>query len=113
MGAWIAVAAAHSFPPERKAAYRNNLQLSNQKTLTMNSTPIATEIITISGMSCGHCVVAVRQALQEIAGLDLQEVAIGSAHIQRDPEQVSDQQIVDAIEDAGYTVSSINQEAAH
>lgn len=75
----------------------------------MDATSTTTETITINGMSCGHCVVAVRQALQQIDHLDVQEVAIGSAQIHRDPNKVTDSQIVEAIEDSGYTVNSIKQ----
>lgn len=75
----------------------------------MDATSTTTETITINGMNCGHCVVAVRQALQEIDHLDVQEVAIGSAQIHRDPNKVNDRQIVEAIEDSGYTVNSIKQ----
>jgi copper chaperone CopZ len=114
MDALIAAAAARSPASGGRSCISEQPHKSQiKKNINMNNTPTTTEIITIAGMSCGHCVAAVRQALQEIDGVEVQEVAIGSAHIQRDPDQVSNQQIVDAIEDAGYTVSGINQEPAH
>lgn len=38
-----------------------------------------TTTITISGMSCGHCVSAVRKALTEVTGVAVQDVQIGTA----------------------------------
>jgi len=77
----------------------------------MNTTSTIAETTSISGMSCGHCVAAVREALQELEGIEVQEVTIGSANIRRDPATVSDQQIAEAIADAGFTLNSINQQS--
>ena len=38
--------------------------------------------ITISGMSCGHCVTAVTKALTEVPGVTVQDVQIGSATVE-------------------------------
>ncbi|MEP7217290.1 MAG: cation transporter [Bacteroidota bacterium] len=65
-----------------------------------------TETVTIEGMTCGHCVMAVRQALSKIEGVVLQDVAIGSATISYDPDEVSAEAIDGAIEDAGFTVGA-------
>ena len=56
----------------------------------------------IEGMSCGHCVAAVSQALKELPGVNVEQVRIGSAEITYEPAQVSPEQIVLAVEDAGY-----------
>ena len=57
----------------------------------------------IEGMSCGHCVAAVSHALEELPGVNVQNVRIGSAQITYEPNQVSKDEIVLAVEDAGYT----------
>ena len=57
----------------------------------------------IEGMSCGHCVAAVSEALQELPGVNVEHVRIGSAALSYEPAQVSPEQIVLAVEDAGYT----------
>ncbi len=60
----------------------------------------------IDGMSCSHCVAAVTNALGEIPGVDVEHVGIGSAQVNYAPETVSPQQIVPAIEDAGYSAQT-------
>jgi len=61
--------------------------------------------LTISGMSCGHCVSAVKQALGEVNGVTIEQVAIGSATVQYDPAVVQPSAIADAVSDAGYAAS--------
>jgi copper chaperone len=56
----------------------------------------------IEGMSCGHCVNAVRSALADVEGVAVEEVGIGSATVSYDPAQVSPQKIVEAVSEAGY-----------
>jgi len=58
--------------------------------------------IEIEGMSCGHCVAAVSEALKELPGVNIEQVRIGSAEVTYEPAQVSPEQIVLAVEDAGY-----------
>jgi copper chaperone len=53
-------------------------------------------------MSCGHCVAAVRTALQDLPGVSVENVIIGAADIDADLELASMEAIVDAIADAGY-----------
>ena len=59
----------------------------------------------IQGMSCAHCVAAVEKALNELDGVQVQQVAIGSAQVDFEEETVTPAQIVDAVEQAGYDVS--------
>lgn len=61
------------------------------------------EHFTISGMSCRHCVAAVKTALETL-GLTVLEVAVGSAHVRYDDTKISRVQIVAAIAEAGYQV---------
>jgi copper chaperone len=58
----------------------------------------------ITGMSCGHCVGAVRGALAALKGVEVQDVTIGRAALRFDPAVVTREAIVDAIEDQGYEV---------
>jgi copper chaperone len=57
----------------------------------------------IEGMSCGHCVAAVSEALGDLDGVNVEAVRIGSAEVEYRPELVSPEQIVLAVEDAGYS----------
>ncbi len=62
------------------------------------------EILQIEGMSCGHCVKAVRQALEAVEGVEVEHVEIGAATIRYDPAATDPAGLRDAVEDAGYTV---------
>ncbi len=61
------------------------------------------QTIKIEGMTCGGCVAGVKGALDRV-GVEKKEVEIGSATIHFDEEKISLDQIVEAIEDAGYDV---------
>lgn len=62
--------------------------------------------LTIGGMSCGHCVRAVEQALQQADGVALGSVAVGSATLQFDPAKTTPAAISAAVEEEGYKVLS-------
>ena len=56
----------------------------------------------IDGMSCGHCVAAVRSELEKLDGVKVEAVQVGSATVSYDPSRVATNQLVDAVADAGY-----------
>ena len=56
----------------------------------------------IDGMSCGHCVKAVRDALAELPGVEVKDVAIGAATVAYDPAETPRSELVEAVRDAGY-----------
>jgi len=58
----------------------------------------------VSGMSCGHCVGAVTGALKKVDGVDVENVAVGSATVSYDPSATSPAIINKAIEDVGFEV---------
>ncbi len=62
----------------------------------------------ISGMSCGHCVKAVQQALASVAGATTESVVVGSARVSFDPAVLRVAQLRDAVEDAGYAVVAVH-----
>ena len=62
------------------------------------------ETLQIEGMSCGHCVKAVQGTLEDLGVVEVHAVEIGSAQISYDPAATDSAGIVDAIEEAGYTV---------
>ena len=61
----------------------------------------------IEGMSCGHCVAAVRRALEGVPGAEIEEVQIGSATVRIDPARVSSDSLVDAVSDEGYAAQAV------
>lgn len=56
----------------------------------------------VSGMSCGHCISAVREALSALPGVKVEDVQIGSATVTFDDEKAKVGDLVDAVYDAGY-----------
>ena len=58
----------------------------------------------VSGMSCGHCVGAVTGALKKLDGVDVENVAVGSATVNYDSAVTSPAEINRAIEDVGFEV---------
>lgn len=70
--------------------------------MTDNASGRQTLTLAIEGMSCGHCVAAVRRALGETEGVEVKDVAIGSASVTVDPGVASADTVVEAVRDAGY-----------
>ena len=60
----------------------------------------------IGGMSCGHCVGAVKKALEGVNGVAVDQVAIGSATVRYDATATSAEHIKQAVEAEGYPVTS-------
>ena len=63
-----------------------------------------TTILSLAGMSCGHCIRAVEAALAK-AGASVVRVTRGEAVIEHDPATPLPRTVVGAIEDAGYRVT--------
>jgi copper chaperone len=62
--------------------------------------------LTISGMSCSHCLNAVNQALASVPEIEVRSVRIGRAEL-RLPDAGSGERAKAAIERAGYKVEAI------
>lgn len=65
---------------------------------------MSTLSLSIDGMTCGHCVAAVKRALEAVPGVQVSDVAIGSARIQL-PEPATEAQreaVLESVRDAGY-----------
>ena len=60
----------------------------------------------IEGMSCGHCVGQVRNALVRLDGVQVRRVTVGEAALRYDPEAVTLTDIVEAVKQAGYEVQT-------
>jgi copper chaperone len=58
---------------------------------------------TIEGMTCEHCVRAVRGRLEGTAGVKVEEVRVGTAKIEYDPTKTNIDDLEEAIADEGYT----------
>ena len=56
----------------------------------------------IEGMSCGHCLNAVNQALRSVPGAEIESVQMGRATVRYDESKTSVDQLTRAVSDAGY-----------
>lgn len=58
--------------------------------------------LTIDGMSCGHCLNRVQQALGALAGVQIASLQIGQATVAYDPALQSAEAIAAAVTKSGY-----------
>ena len=65
---------------------------------------MTTKTIKIHGMSCQHCVMRIKKALDGLNGVKDSKVTIGEAEVKYDEEAVDDGIIKRAIEESGYKV---------
>lgn len=66
---------------------------------------LTTSEISITGMSCNHCVMTVKKELSRISALTVRDVKIGSACIEYDESKVTMAEIRAAIEEAGFAIA--------
>jgi copper ion binding protein len=59
---------------------------------------------TVAGMTCSHCVNAVREAVGELEGVRAVEVDLRSAHLRIAGSALQDDAVRGAVADAGYRV---------
>ena len=69
--------------------------------------------LNVTGMTCHHCVSSVKEELGEIAGVTNVDVALntgGTSVVTFDADaSVTDEQIRDAIDEAGYDVAELTR----
>jgi copper chaperone CopZ len=63
--------------------------------------------ILIEGMSCGHCVMAVKKELSKVEHLIVEDVQIGKAIVTFDESKINENTIIAAIDEAGFSVKQI------
>jgi copper chaperone CopZ len=61
----------------------------------------------IEGMSCGHCLDAVRQALSATTGVRVDSVQLGRAVVTFDERVTAPAEIESAIDGAGYPATAL------
>jgi copper chaperone len=67
---------------------------------------MAETTIKIEGMSCGHCVMRVKKAVDALTGVDTADVEIGTAKVKFDGTKVTKEDIEAAIAKAGYKIAN-------
>ncbi len=60
----------------------------------------------IDGMSCHHCVMRVKKAIDEVNGVKSSEVDVGSAKVVYDEAVTNGEAIEKAVEGVGYKIVS-------
>ena len=65
---------------------------------------MTTQTLEIGGMTCGHCLRMVKQALTNLDGVKLDDLRIGKAQVTFDETKISSDAVADAVRDAGYNV---------
>lgn len=71
---------------------------------------MTTETLTIGGMTCGHCLQAVKQALSGLEGVTTKDLRVGRATVSYDEAAVPAGRIAEAIREAGYEVLATARE---
>ncbi len=61
---------------------------------------------TVTGMTCGHCEMSVREEVSEVSGVQAVEVSHETGRLVVSGESVPDDAVKAAVEEAGYAVSS-------
>ncbi len=59
----------------------------------------------IDGMSCQHCVMSVKKAIDGVEGVSSSDVAVGSATVAYDKSKTSSETISSAVTNAGYKIA--------
>lgn len=62
----------------------------------------------IDGMGCGACVRKVTSALGSVSGVRIEEVKFGQATVCIDPQATSAQNVLAALQKAGYTTRKVS-----
>ena len=66
----------------------------------------ATTTFTVTGMTCGHCVQAVTDELQTIAGVETVDVELASGTVTVvSAEPITEQALAAAVDEAGYALA--------
>ncbi len=58
----------------------------------------------IDGMSCGHCVMSVKKAIDGVAGVGSSDVSVGAATVVYDDSKTGKDEITGAVQASGYKV---------
>ena len=66
----------------------------------------STKEYTVQGMTCGHCESSVKEEVGEIAGVSMVEASSKTGTVSVSGEGFTDEQVVAAVKETGYTVTS-------
>ncbi|HVL97516.1 MAG TPA: heavy-metal-associated domain-containing protein [Solirubrobacteraceae bacterium] len=69
------------------------------------SSPETTRNYVVSGMTCSHCVLSVREEVSEVAGVEAVDVDLASGRLTVTGSGFTDGAVEAAVQDAGYEVA--------
>lgn len=69
------------------------------------STTATTREYTVTGMTCSHCVLSVREEVSEVSGAEAVEIDLASGRLTVKGEGVADDDVRRAVETAGYQLA--------
>jgi copper chaperone len=59
----------------------------------------------VTGMTCGHCAQAVTSELQAVEGVTAVQVDVETGRVVVEGEGFTDQQVAEAVDEAGYALA--------
>jgi len=65
---------------------------------------MAQKVYTVTGMTCGHCVGSVSSEVGKVSGVSSVDVDLESGRVTVTGEEFNDEQIRQAVDEAGYTL---------
>lgn len=68
---------------------------------------MTTLTLSISGMTCGHCLRTVDAALRAVPGVTVDHLKVGSARLTIDETTTSTEHVIRAVEEAGYRAAPV------
>ncbi len=66
---------------------------------------MAETTLKIDGMSCHHCVMSVKKAIDGVAGVNSSDVSVGTAKVDYDDSKTGKDEIASAVQSSGYKVT--------
>jgi copper chaperone len=61
---------------------------------------------TVTGMTCAHCVLSVREEVSEVAGVEALDIDLATGRLAVRGDGVHDAAIAEAVTEAGYEVAA-------
>jgi copper chaperone CopZ len=68
---------------------------------------MVTKELKIEGMSCHHCVMALKKELGKLDNLVIEEAAVGHAKVQYDDSKITGSDLEGAVDEAGFKLVEI------
>jgi len=89
------------------ASNHHTIQLTTKEN-TVGSTATIQTNVSVSGMTCGHCISAVSEEIESLAGVENVEIDLNSGGISTvtitSTQELSPSEIGEAVAEAGYLV---------